>query len=199
MLTATLLLFSTGAVQTTQAPDSGFTIPAIQTETPPDIDGVIGDGEWPNAAHATDFIRFEPQRGTPSLWRTDAMVPYDSSQIYVAFVVWDPDAPAAQLTRRDAHLLNDDAVVLLLDTHNDKQSAYYFMTNLLGTQTDGRVANDGRTVDDTWDAVELRNRIPRRVQAFRERLSEPSTPTQYRLQHARVQLPDEPQINLKQR
>ncbi len=153
MITATLLLLTAGAVQTTQAPDSGFTIPAIQTETPPEIDGVIGDGEWPNAAHATDFIRFEPQRGTPSPWRTEAMVLYDSSHIYVAFVVWDPDAPAAQLTRRDAQLLNDDAVVLLLDTHNDKQSAYYFMTNLLGTQTDGRVANDGRTVDDTWDGT----------------------------------------------
>ncbi len=153
MLAATLFLLSAGTVQTGQAPDSGFTIPAMQTETPPEIDGVIGDGEWLNAAHAIDFIQFEPQRGTRSPWRTDAMVLYDSSQIYVAFVVWDPDAPAAQLTRRDAQLLNDDAVVLLLDTHNDKQSAYYFMTNLLSTQADGRVANNGRTVDDTWDAA----------------------------------------------
>jgi hypothetical protein len=153
MLVATLFLLSAVTAQTRQAPDSGFTIRAIQTEAPPEIDGVIGGGEWLNAAHATDFIRFEPQRGTQSPWRTDAMVVYDSSQIYVAFVVWDPDAPAAQLTRRDAQLLNDDAVVLLLDTHNDKQSAYYFMTNLLGTQADGRVANDGRTVDDTWDAA----------------------------------------------
>ena len=153
MLTQTLLLLSAVTVQTSQPPDSGFAIAAIQTETPPEIDGVVGDGEWLNAAHATDFIRFEPQRGTRSPWRTAAMVLYDSSQIYVAFVVWDPDVPAAQLTRRDAQLLNDDAVVLLLDTHNDKQSAYYFMTNLLGTQADGRVANDGRTVDDTWDGA----------------------------------------------
>ena len=152
-LAATLVLLSAVAAQTNQPPDTSFTMAAIQIATPPVIDGVIGDGEWPRAAHATDFIRFEPQRGTQSPWRTDAMVLYDSIQIYVAFVVWDPDAPAAQLTRRDAQLLNDDAVVLLLDTHNDQQSAYYFMTNLLGTQSDGRVANDGRTVDDTWDAA----------------------------------------------
>ncbi len=153
MLTATLLLLSAATVQSNEVPDSGFVIPAIQTDTPPVIDGVMGEGEWRNAAHATDFIRFEPRRGTRSPWRTDAMVLYDSSRIYVAFTVFDPDPPAAQLTRRDAQLLDDDVVVLLLDTHNDKQSAYYFMTNLLGTQADGRVANDGRTVDDTWDAA----------------------------------------------
>jgi hypothetical protein len=70
----------------------------------------------------------------------------------VAFELWDSEPPAAQLTRRDADLENDDAVMVLLDSHNDRQSAYYFMTNLLGTQTDGRVVNDGRTVDKTWDA-----------------------------------------------
>ncbi len=152
MLAATLLLLSAAQAQTS-APDSDFTLAAVQTDTPPEIDGVIGESEWPNAARATDFIRFEPQRGTRSPWRTDALVLYDSSHMYVAFVIWDAEAPAAQLTRRDASLLDDDAVVLLLDTHHDKQSAYYFMTNMLGTQADGRVANDGRTVDDTWDAA----------------------------------------------
>jgi hypothetical protein len=77
---------------------------------------------------------------------------YDAGHLFVAFRVWDPEAPAAQLTRRDADLLSDDAVILILDSHNDHRSAYYFMTNALGTQTDGRVANDGRTVDATWDA-----------------------------------------------
>ena len=149
MLTATLLTLAV-----LQAPqDASFAIQATSTSTAPQIDGTIGDGEWSNAARTSDFIRFEPARGTRSPFRTDAMVLYDSAQLYVAFVVWDPDAPAAQLTRRDAALLNDDAVVLLLDTHHDRQSAYYFMTNLLGTQADGRVANDGRTVDDTWDAA----------------------------------------------
>ena len=77
---------------------------------------------------------------------------YDSASLYVAFRIFDPEPVAAQLTRRDADLNSDDAVVLLLDSFGDRQSAYYFMTNALGTQTDGRIANDGRTVDDTWDA-----------------------------------------------
>ncbi len=69
----------------------------------------------------------------------------------MAFQVWESAGITAQLTRRDANLLTDDAVILLLDTHRDRQSAYLFATNPLGTQTDGRIANDGLTVDLAWD------------------------------------------------
>jgi len=126
---------------------------AVAADSAPTIDGVIGDVEWRDAALATDFIQFEPRLGEPADLRTEALVLHDSAHVYVAFRVYDPGRPAAQLTRRDADLLQDDAVVLLLDTHHDRQSAYFFMTNLLGTQTDGRVANDGRTVDRVWDAA----------------------------------------------
>lgn len=132
--------------------DSLFQLAAVRTASPPEIDGVIGEGEWEDAALATHFIQYEPRRGEPSELRTEALVSYDARHLYVAFRVWDPLTPAAQLTRRDADLLNDDAVILLLDSHYDHRSAYYFMTNALGTQTDGRIANDGRTVDPTWDA-----------------------------------------------
>ena len=121
--------------------------------TPPTIDGVVADSEWAGAAVASGFIQYEPNLGQPSPLRTEALIGYDSLHLYVAFRLWDPEPPAAQLTRRDAALENDDAVVVVLDSHNDRQSAYYFMTNLLGTQTDGRVANDGRTVDKTWDGA----------------------------------------------
>ena len=152
LTTVLLLLTLIGASQSAVAPEPDFTIHATRTDTAPVIDGTIGADEWKSAARASDFIQYEPRRGNPSTVPTLALVLYDSTHIYVAFSVMDPEPPVAQLTRRDAHLLNDDAVVLVLDTHNDKQSAYYFMTNLLGTQTDGRIANDGRTVDDTWDA-----------------------------------------------
>jgi hypothetical protein len=132
--------------------DSVFELRAVVTSSPPTIDGTVGEGEWEGAATAADFIQYEPRRGSSSGMRTEALIMYDAGHLYVAFRVWDPERPAAQLTRRDADLLSDDAVVFVLDSHNDHRSAYYFMTNALGTQTDGRVANDGRTVDPTWDA-----------------------------------------------
>jgi hypothetical protein len=132
--------------------DSTFLLHPPALTAAPTVDGIITDGEWAAAAVATNFIQYEPNRGQPSVVKTRALIGYDSLHLYVAFELWDAEPPAAQLTRRDADLQNDDAVVVLLDSHNDRQSAYYFMTNLLGTQTDGRVVNDGRTVDKTWDA-----------------------------------------------
>lgn len=126
---------------------------AAPADTPPVIDGVIDDAEWAGASLATDFIQFEPRRGAPGTQRTEALLLHDDQTIYVAFRVWD-DAPiTAQLTRRDANLFEDDGVIILLDTFHDRQSAYYFGTNLLATQTDGRIANDGRTVDSNWDGT----------------------------------------------
>ncbi len=150
----TLAAFLTSvAVPSAQSPDSLLQVQAVRASSAPIIDGVLAEGEWNGAALAAEFIQYEPQRGDPAQARTEALVMYDETHLYVAFRVWDPEPLTARLTRRDAELLEDDAVVLVLDSHFDRQSAYYFITNPLGTQADGRVANDGRTVDDTWDAT----------------------------------------------
>lgn len=97
-------------------------------------------------------MQYAPRRGDPAAQRTEVLVAYDSTHLYIAFRVFDTEEATAQLTRRDASLFDDDAVVVMLDTYHDRQSGYYFMTNLLGTQADGRIADDGRTVDGSWDA-----------------------------------------------
>ena len=131
--------------------DSLYSLSAVYTASAPSIDGLVSDSVWSQAAVAESFIQYEPQRGRASEAPTRAYLLYDEATLYVAFQLDDALPPTAQLTRRDADLLNDDCVILVLDSFNDQQSAYYFMTNALGTQTDGRIANDGRTVDPTWD------------------------------------------------
>jgi len=128
-----------------------FILNAKRTTAPPVIDGVIEE-IWLDASSANNFIQYEPNRGKLSETPSWARVLYDSDRLYISFSLHDPSPPTAQLTRRDADLFNDDAVILILDTYHDRRSAYYFMTNLLATQTDGRIGDDGRTVDDTWDA-----------------------------------------------
>ncbi|MGH7711859.1 MAG: carbohydrate binding family 9 domain-containing protein, partial [Gemmatimonadaceae bacterium] len=133
--------------------DSTFVLAAKRTQALLRIDGVIDSTEWAGAAAvAQPFLQYAPRRGEAATQRTEVFVSYDSTHLYVAFRVFDDNDPTSQLTRRDADLLNDDAVVLLLDTYHDRQSGYYFITNLLGTQADGRIADDGRTVDGSWDA-----------------------------------------------
>ena len=146
-----LLFLLLVASPTVQSQDTLYQATAVLIETPPTIDGEVTDEEWASAPLFTDFIQFEPQRGEPSSVRTEARILYDSAFIYVAFKGWDPDPVTAQLTRRDSDLLSDDGFVVILDTYRDRQSAYLFGVNPLGTQADARLANDGRTNDLTWD------------------------------------------------
>ena len=131
---------------------SSAAIDAVKAAKPPVIDGGVGEDEWQTATPVTGFIQYEPQRGERSQLQTEARVLYDAGHLYVAFRAWDPEPVTAQLTQRDADLLRDDAVVLVVDSTNDRRSGYYFITNALGTQADGRISDDGRTSEATWDA-----------------------------------------------
>jgi hypothetical protein len=141
-----------GAQTTAASLSAAFEIKAVLVAPPPVIDGEIGDGEWQGAAMTSNFIQYEPQRGDRSEVRTEALVLYDAGHLYVAFRAWDTEPVTAQLTQRDADLLRDDAVVVVIDTTHDRRSGYYFITNVLGTQADGRIADDGRSPEPTWDA-----------------------------------------------
>ena len=129
-----------------------FTMRAVRAPAPPEIDGVIEDDEWRSASRGEDFIQFQPNRGEPSLLSTVVYVQYDDENLYVAFEAHDPEPLMGQMTERDAALWNDDSVQIYLDTFHDARSGYFFMTNVLGTQLDGRIAEDGTSSDDTWDA-----------------------------------------------
>jgi hypothetical protein len=121
----------------------------------PSIDGVVGEEEWLAAAVTEGFVQFEPEFGAPSPYRTVVMVGLTSDALYVAFRCFDPEPAriAAAVTSRDGDLERDDSVAVLLDTLHDRRTGYYVATNLLGVQTDGKIADNGRTVDDRWDGT----------------------------------------------
>jgi hypothetical protein len=153
MTIGTLFLDRTAGAQTPDASPAGsFEIAAVRVTKPPVIDGIVDDAEWAGAAVASSFIQYEPQRGDRSDVRTDALMLYDAGHLYVAFRAWDTEPITAQLTQRDAELLRDDAVALVVDSTFDRRTGYYFITNALGTQADGRIADDGRSSESSWDA-----------------------------------------------
>jgi len=127
-------------------------IAAVRAAKPPVIDGEIGEEEWKGATVVTGFMQYEPRRGERSDVQTEALVLYDAGHVYVAFRARDPEPITAQLTFRDSDLFTDDAVAVVLDTTADRRSGYYFITNALGTQADGRISDDGRIVESSWDA-----------------------------------------------
>ena len=150
LLVAVLVFGSLGAFAAEES-----SIPAVVFPTAPVIDGVLDDEVWETAATVEGFIQFQPEFGAPSPFRTVVLVGYTSEALYVAFRCFDSDPGriAAAVTSRDGNLRDDDSVTVLLDTNHDRRTAYYFATNSLGVQLDGKVANNGRTVDDKWDAT----------------------------------------------
>jgi hypothetical protein len=120
----------------------------------PVIDGVLDDPAWSSASAVEDLVQFEPEFGAPSPFATVVLVGYTEDALFVAFRCLDPSPEmlSAAVTSRDGELADDDTVSVLLDTFNDGRRAYFFATNLLGVQLDGKVADNGRTVDVEWDA-----------------------------------------------
>jgi hypothetical protein len=134
---------------------SGFELQSVVLSSEPTIDGVIDEEVWSEAAVAEGFIQIEPSFGEASPFPTTVRVGITDRALFVAFVLSDPepDRIAGAVTTRDGNLDNDDSVGVLIDTFNDQHTGYFFRSNLLGTQEDGRIANNGRTVDRRWDAA----------------------------------------------
>lgn len=128
---------------------------ALKIDEPVRIDGILDEGAWAKAPGLSDFVQFEPDRGAPATVRTVVRILYDDRAVYVGFENFDPepDKIAARLSKRDSDLREDDSVVICLDTHADQRSCYYFFTNLLGAQFDGRITDNGLTTDTTWDGI----------------------------------------------
>jgi len=128
---------------------------ARQTDTPIKVDGVLNEKSWGKAPKATRFIQFEPDKGSPASEQTMVRIVFDDRFVYFGFWCYDsePHKIAARMTKRDADLRADDSVYVLMDTFHDQRTCYFISTNLLGTQWDGRITENGRTFDSTWDGI----------------------------------------------
>lgn len=119
------------------------------------VEGRLDESIWEKAPEAGDFIQLQPEKGEPASEKTVVKVLYDESYIYFGFWCYDsePQKIAARMTKRDEDLRSDDSVYVLIDTFHDRRTCYYIGTNLLGTQWDGRITENGRTFDSTWDGI----------------------------------------------
>ncbi len=128
---------------------------AQKTESTIKVDGLLDEPEWAEAPEARDFIQLQPEKGMPASERTVVRILFDDHFVYFGFWCYDsePQKIAARMTKRDSDIRSDDSVYVLIDTFHDRRSCYYVSTNLLGTQWDGRITENGRTFDSTWDGI----------------------------------------------
>lgn len=135
--------------------DQGYDARPLRINEKIQIDGQLKEESWHQAEKIDAFLQFQPKKGQPATFPTFVFILYDQKNIYFGFECYDdePSKIAAHLTKRDADLKEDDAVAIFIDTFHDHRNCYYFMTNLLGTQLDGRVVENGLINDNTWDGT----------------------------------------------
>jgi len=148
-------LFSHCFGRSEQSPDEADLrrIVAVKAQSPPKLDGVLDEPFWQAADWQGDFIQLKPFMGQPARALTRVAVAYDETHVYVAFRCFNPTGSSAnsRITRRDGNMDLDNAVTVYFDTFHSRRDCYYFSTNSLGTQVDGRIGEDGRANDKSWD------------------------------------------------
>ncbi len=132
-----------------------FETSAVKTNTQLLIDGILDEEVWQTTPSITNFIQFEPNKEKPASLKTVVKILYDDNWIYFGFKCWDPEPEKIVLgmSKRDSIKTGTDSVTVSMDTFNDKRTCYFFRTNPLGIQYEGRATDSGQTFNDAWDCV----------------------------------------------
>lgn len=120
------------------------------TDVAPKIDGIIED-IWQRTDSAYGFFQIEPYEMEQPTDRTVAYVLQDEDNLYFAFRCFAKEHKITAVLGQA-----EDNVGIAIDPFGSKTTAYYFMVNASGqlsVNDDGWVLDDGRSYDQTWDAV----------------------------------------------
>jgi hypothetical protein len=126
---------------------------ASRATTAPVLDGRTDDPAWASAQVIDQFLEYDPNEGRVSRFRTEVRVTYDDRYLYVLGRMYDPapDSIVSLLSRRDVRTASEQ-LKLVIDSYNDKKTAFQFITNPAGVKRDFYVSNDNNE-DPSWDAV----------------------------------------------
>lgn len=119
------------------------------------LDGRLNEKAWESAGVANDFTQQYPDVRAPATQRSEARILVDDGALYVGLRLWDaaPDSIVAPLGRRDMNQYSDWAMVII-DSYFDRRTAFRFMVNPAGVQSDAVLTNDAEWSEDFgWDAV----------------------------------------------
>jgi hypothetical protein len=127
---------------------------AVRVDTPPVIDGRLGDAVWAEAAVLDDFHQTRPGDGAQPSERTEVYIVYDADALYIGARMYDsePHRIAAPTVRHGQGLGGDDRLVVILDPFNTGRSGYRFETNLNGVRHDA-LYEDVRVFRADWSVI----------------------------------------------
>lgn len=149
-----LLVSPSFAQQAAEALPNAF---AFKLKQPIVLDGVLDEEIWTNSEGWNgNFKQYFPSDTSESKIKTRVKIAFDENNLYIAAVMENlgPRKYVSTSLRRDFRGEQNDAIVFVLDTFNDKTNAFSFGINPYGVQREGLISNGGaRSVDLSlaWD------------------------------------------------
>jgi len=138
-----------------QSPDGRRLVTAVESPAPITVDGALDEEVWRTAPAAADFVQAEPREGDPASEITEVRLAFDRDALYLAVLCRDAD-PASLIVndiRKDFVAGEQDSFEVILDTFADRRNGFVFVINPAGAKSDAQIANEGRDVNTSWDAV----------------------------------------------
>lgn len=137
-----------------RSPDGRLVVHAVETAAPVRIDGALDDEVWRRARPVGGFVQSEPRDGEPATEATEVRVAFDRTTLYIAATLHDSDPHGVvNDIRKDFRSSDQDTFEVIIDTFADRRNGFVFMTNREGARGDQQVANEGREINTSWDAV----------------------------------------------
>jgi small-conductance mechanosensitive channel/CRP-like cAMP-binding protein len=135
--------------------DGRRTVTALETTTPITLDGALDEAVWAAAEPASGFVQAEPHEGQPASEATEVRIAYDRDAMYIAVRCADASGAGAIVNdiRKDFVAGEQDSFEIILDTFADRRNGFVFVVNAVGGKSDTQIANEGRDVNTSWDAV----------------------------------------------
>lgn len=121
------------------------------------VDGSLDEPEWQRAARIR-LTQQEPHPGMPSRYPTEIYLLSNGSNLYIGASATDPEPGRVSVhaLQRDATMEGDDTLSVVLDTFDDRRTAFLFRINAAGGRQDGLIDATGLLAldwDGIWDAA----------------------------------------------
>ena len=119
------------------------------------MDGRLDEPLYERVEPFDGFVQYEPQAGQPATEQTHTWIMFDDTHVYIAARMWDsePSRRVANEMRHDSSaLINNEHLIVVLDTFRDRRNGFMFLVNPLGGSLEESFV-DERTATRDWNPV----------------------------------------------
>ncbi|MDP6499698.1 MAG: hypothetical protein QF743_03205, partial [Candidatus Marinimicrobia bacterium] len=120
IISSFLILFG----QESHSNDSMDIEPPKLDESIINIDGSLDEIEWSKAISRSGFTSYLPVDGRPAEDDTEIRIWYSPTALYIGIVAQEIHGEVRSTLADRDNLENDDYLILILDTYDDKRSAF---------------------------------------------------------------------------